>query len=79
MFCGMMTGMMSLTLVPQFLIMLFVLTAYISCIFVLPFFSMKIRPLPIAFLALVLLSYFIHSTILKYLSESDAKWSFSTP
>jgi len=56
-----------------------ILFGCVICVYVLPFFSKKVRPLPISF-ALLLLSLFLTDQILNpYLTNSSTKWTLKYP
>merc|ERR1719414_898880 len=56
MFYGMLPGVASYVFIDQFLAISSILFGYIACVFVLPFFSVQVRPLPITFILVLFMA-----------------------
>jgi len=79
MFYGMLPGVASYVFIDQFLAISSVLFGYIACVFVLPFFSVQVRPLPITFILVLFMALLTTQFVNPFLQDSQAKWYFQAP
>jgi len=79
MFYGMLPGVASYVFVNQFLVVSSILFGYIACVFVLPFFSWQVRPLPLTFILVLFTALMATQFVNPFLEDSYAKWYFQAP
>merc|ERR1719419_1641731 len=78
-FYGQMASVATTSIVEVSVGYIYILVGCTLCIYVLPFFSKKIRPLPIAFIFMLLSLFIVDQILNPYLTDRMIKWSLMHP
>jgi len=77
MFYGLMIGVARFEMIELSLIVIAIITSFVICVFVCPFYSKQIRPLPVAFVALLAMLFFDGQIFQSFVRHQ--KWKLICP